>query len=226
MTRTSRLVVLGATGDVGRGVVEAALARGWAVTAVARREQALDELAAEFGPVVEVVAGSIDGDEAAVALAGALDLRPGTSVVNTISVPWSPQRLLSTSYDELVTYFAGYVGAHLSAARALLPRLADRAVYLGVGGGMADFVPRGMAPVSMVQAAQRNLYRGLQAENREAVIRELMIVSKVNGRGNRHEASAEWLTAEQVGERVVAVVGDPEAAGNSGPVVRMTPERP
>ncbi|WP_372505726.1 NAD(P)H-binding protein [Actinomadura madurae] len=106
MTRTSRLVVLGATGDVGRGVVEAALARGWAVTAVARREQALDELAAEFGPVVEVVAGSIDGDEAAVALAGALDLRPGTSVVNTISVPWSPQRLLSTSYDELVTYFA------------------------------------------------------------------------------------------------------------------------
>lgn len=105
------------------------------MTAVARREQALDELAAEFGPVVEVVAGSIDGDEAAVALAGALDLRPGTSVVNTISVPWSPQRLLSTSYDELVTYFAGYVGAHLSAARALLPRLADRAVYLGVGGG-------------------------------------------------------------------------------------------
>lgn len=77
-----------------------------------------------------------------------------------------------------------------------------------------------------MQAAQRNLYRGLQAENREAVIRELMIVSKVNGRGNRHEASAEWLTAEQVGERVVAVVGDPEAAGNSGPVVRMTPERP
>lgn len=39
------------------------------MTAVARREQALDELAAEFGPVVEVVAGSIDGDEAAVALA-------------------------------------------------------------------------------------------------------------------------------------------------------------
>ncbi|WP_236791967.1 NAD(P)H-binding protein [Amycolatopsis sp. GM8] len=223
---TSRLVVLGATGDVGLGVVEAALARGWAVTAVARRKEALDELAAEFGPMVQTLAGSINGDEAAAALADTLDLGPGTSVVNTISGPWPPQRLLSTSYDELVTYFAGYVGAHLSAARALLPRLADGAVYLAVGGGMADFVPRGLAPVSMAQAAQRNLYRGLQAENRDALIRELMIVSKVNGRGNRHEASDEWLTAEQIGQRIVAVVDDPDAADNRGPIVRMTPEKP
>lgn len=223
MTRTSRLVVLGATGDVGQGVVQAACDRGWAVTAVARREQALAELAAEFG--VTTVVGSVNGDEDAAKLADAVEVAAGTSVVNTISVPWAPNRLFSTSYDELVTYFADYVGAHLSAARAFLPRLADGAVYLGVGGGMADFVPRGLAPVSMAQAAQRNLYRGLQAENREALIRELMIVSQVNGRSNRHEAPDEWLTAEQIGARIVAVVADPERDENRGPVLRMTPEK-
>lgn len=222
---TSHLIVLGATGDVGRGVVRAACDRGWSVTAVARRKQALDDLAAEFGAAVATVAGSINGDEAAATLAGALDLGPGTSVVNTISVQWGPQRLLSTTYDELVTYFADYVGAHLSAARAFLPLLAEGAVYLGVGGGMADFVPRGLAPVSMAQAAQRNLYRGLQAENREAVIRELMIVSQVNGRSNRAKASDDWLTAEEIGTRIAAIIDDPEAPENRGPVLRMTPEK-
>jgi NAD(P)-dependent dehydrogenase (short-subunit alcohol dehydrogenase family) len=224
------LVVIGATGDVGRGVVAQSVSRGWRTIAVARAGERLRHLAAEYGPAdaLETVVGNVGGEAAALALAEAVDLTPTTSVVNAISAPWSGSRLAALSWRELSGYLESYLGAHLIAARVFLPRLGAGTVYLGIGGGMADWTAPGLVPVSMAQAAQRVLYQGLDQEFRDfpAAIRELMVVSKVAGHSNRGTADPRWLTDLEVGMRACDIVADPcGSGGRSDVVIKMTMTR-
>jgi hypothetical protein len=77
-----------------------------------------------------------------------------------------------------------------------------------------------MAHVSMSQAAQRMLYRGLGRERREgAEIRELMIVSMVNGESSRQHAKPEWLSDIEIGRHVCAILDAP--ASFPGPILQL-----
>jgi NAD(P)-dependent dehydrogenase (short-subunit alcohol dehydrogenase family) len=215
-----RVIVIGATGDVGRGVVTEALDGGWSVVAVSRRRGSLDELASELvHERLSVQEGSLASDAEAVSLVGKLDLVRTDCIVLSVSTPWRPRPLLSTSVADINQALAENLAPHLAAARAFVPRMSDEAVFLGVGGGMADWVSRDLAPVAIVQAAQRNLYRGLARERAEdgPQIRELLIASMVNGRSNRSKAQDTWVTDVQVGREVCAVLADPLA--HAGPIV-------
>lgn len=223
-----RVIVLGAVGDVGRGVVERAVARGWAVTAVGRRADALRALAGEYpdGAVAVEVA-----DVSTIAGAGDLALTAITeepiAVVNAVSLPWASVPVLDTPYAAAAAYWEAYLGTHLAVLQEVVPRLASHSMLLAVGGGMADFVVPGLAVVSMSQAAQRMLYRALDAElgSRGPAIRELMVVSKVNGHSNRDEAQPGWLTDAEIGERICEIVAAPDADENVGPILKITPTR-
>ena len=79
-----KLIVVGATGGVGRHVVAQALAAGHCVTAVARRPEAIttrhEHLQVVRGDVLALasLAGAIRGHEAVVSALGAPDRRPTT----------------------------------------------------------------------------------------------------------------------------------------------------
>lgn len=224
----ARVVVLGATGDVGRGAVAECLARGHEVVAVARRAEALAELSAEHASTgLRTMVGSIADDAAATALAAELNAGPAAAVVVAISLPWPPRPVLETEYDEVSSYWASYLGAHLAAAKAFLPTLQTDGLLLGIGGGMADFAVPGSAVVSMSQAAQRMLYRTLALEVGAAgpAVRELMVVSKVHGRSNHDSARPEWLTDAQIGARIADIIAEPGAERNAGPILKIVPER-
>ena len=90
-------------------------------------------------------------------------------------------------------------------------------VLLGLGGGLADFVPPGGAHQSMIQAGLRNIYRGLARENKTRIIRQMQIVSMVNGESKRERAEESWLTDRECGEHVCAIVERPTEF--KGPVV-------
>lgn len=221
-----RVVVLGATGDVGRGVVEACLARGCDVTAVARSSDGLAQLNA-LHPGLRTATGSVADDDAAAELAGKLDVTPQTAVVVAVSLPWAPRAVLDTEYSEASRYWQSYLGAHLAAAKAFLPALGAGGLFVGVGGGMADFAAAGSAVISMSQAAQRMLYRTLALEVGDTgpAVRELMVVSKVHGHSNRSSAGTGWLTDAQIGERLADIIEDPDAERNRGPIIKILPER-
>lgn len=226
MTGPEDVAVIGATGDVGRGVVRAALERGWRVTAVARRAEPLRDLVNEHPDAsLQVVAGSVEDDAGADLVASRILAERPTAVVTAISLPWPRQPLMRTGYDEIATYLATYLGAHLAVSRAFAPRLPAGSLLLGIGGGMADFVTSGQTPVSMAQAAQRMLYRGLHRELRDSgvSVRELMVVSQVNGHRSRDRAEPGWLTDAEIGHRVCEVIADPEVETNAGPILTIRP---
>lgn len=217
-------VVIGATGDVGSGIVAALLRDGGRVIAIGRDAARLAAWRTEMpddGELI-VVTGCVDTD--ADAARTAADVRaigvPDTVIV-TVNGPVVPTAVADLTSEELARALADNLLLHHAATRAFLPLLPRDGVLLGIGGGMADVVYPGMAATSMNQAAQRVLYHYLagapEAEGRH--VRELMLCSMIAGKRTAAIAEPHWITADEVGSHVVAVLAD--LAGFSGPILML-----
>jgi NAD(P)-dependent dehydrogenase (short-subunit alcohol dehydrogenase family) len=217
------IAILGATGDIGRAVTAEALQRGWHVTAVGRdpgRLAALrDELAA---PRLRTVTGSVATERLAQELLRALPAGQLGGIVAAVNGPKVRRPLAEWTDADLMALLQADLIPHFIAAKAFTAALPDGAVYLGIGGGMADFVARGNGHNSMVQAAQRMMFRTLARELRPdgVHVREIMVASMVNGRSTRSKARPEWLTAEEIAGTVCDVLADP--AAYPGPIITMS----
>jgi len=209
----NNLLIVGATGDVGQGLVAAALQSGRTVLAASRSAEKLQALA-DRHPGLRVAAGSLDSEaaavrlwEAAVAAIGGVD-----AVVVSVNAPTAAAPLRSLSAEDIAAVLAANLLTHLNAVRAFAPRLAPSGLYVGVGGGMADFVAPGLAHLSMAQAALRMMYRGFAREYREGpLMRELLIASMVNGQSKRDRAEESWITDIECGRHLCALLDDPAA---------------
>ena len=133
------VVVLDATGVVGRGVVAAALQAGRPVIAVGTDPAALDALARRSGPGMTTLAGSARDEAAAARLADGL--RALRRPVGGVIVPLQPLALRGRALDlpaqEACRHFESALCPQLAAARHLLPLLAEGgrgAGYVLIGG--------------------------------------------------------------------------------------------
>jgi NAD(P)-dependent dehydrogenase (short-subunit alcohol dehydrogenase family) len=222
-------LVIGAAGDVGRGVSGALAAAGWQVLCSGRSEESLRDVADEVARLApDAQLSTLVGDLATEAGARDLADRAGVdqvdAVVTTVGAPWPATPLAECTFDGIAEYFDRYLRLHFNAAKVFLPLMKPNAVYLAVGGGMADAVFPQLAPLSMTQAAQRNLIRGFAKESRESGvhIRELMIASNVNGLSTRDAAKPDWLTDQEIGSRAVEIVSDIDAYPKT--IITMSPQ--
>ena len=224
MVKHGRLLVIGATGDVGLGIVSAALASGRSVVAAGRSADKLDELAAsEASERLAVIVGDIATEAGATALWEEAVTKFGgiDAVVVAVNAPARLQPLMEMDVDELSAIAAANLFTHFIAAKTFLPRLSDDGLCIGIGGGTADFIVPKMTFISMMQAALRMMYRGIARERKGgAELRELMIVSMVNGRSKRERAQPEWLTEIEVGRHVCAILDRPDEF--PGPILKLT----
>jgi NAD(P)-dependent dehydrogenase (short-subunit alcohol dehydrogenase family) len=208
------LLVVGASGDVGRGIVEAAMLSGRRVVAAGREAGRLEPLRNLGGPErLALASGDLAGETAALRLWEAAHGAFGevSDVVVSVSAANAAAPLLTRSLEDMAAVLAGNVLTHFVAAKVFLPRLPQAGLLIGIGGGTADFIFPGMAPVSMGQAALRMLYRGLAKECKAgAQPRELLIVSMVAGQSNRAAAQPDWVTDREVGTHVCAILDAPE----------------
>lgn len=214
----ARILVIGAAGDVGQGIVAAANARGWQVVAAGRTKAKLDALAAQYPGVIPLV-GDVGSPEAAAALMQLANAALGglDGVVVSVNAPASFRPLFDNDEESLVALFRSNIVSHFHAAKAALDVLAPDGVLLGLGGGMADWVPPNGTHQSIVQAGLRNFYRGLAKEFRDRNIRQMQIVSMVNGPSKREIAQESWLTDLECGAHACAILHNPGAF--KGPVV-------
>jgi NAD(P)-dependent dehydrogenase (short-subunit alcohol dehydrogenase family) len=221
---TGTVVVIGASGDVGSGIATVLAAAGWRVIIVGRDPVKLVERRATLpadGDIVSI-GGSVANDEDAAALVAKVTVVSVPDVVIvTVNGPHSTVEVADLTAGTSARVFAANLNPHLVAARAFLPVMPAGGVFLGIGGGMADFVFPGMTAVSMAQAAQRVFYRYLAASKlaEERHVRELILASMIAGRRTAAIAEPHWVTAEEVGRHVLAVLGDLSAF--EGPVLTL-----
>jgi len=208
------VVVLGATGGVGRGVVEAALASGRPVIAVARDKAGLQCLRGQFADAdLSIVPGSISSDSDGERLARALRKlgRPIDGVVAAVCGNAPRGRLLDHPAAFLRQTLDDDLLPHLAAARHLLPLLAQAGrtgTYVLIGGPGADRPWAGYGHRSIATAALRMLARVLHEEARSIGVRVqlLAIDSPVSTDLNRAHACEQWPSALAVGQRALALI--------------------
>jgi NAD(P)-dependent dehydrogenase (short-subunit alcohol dehydrogenase family) len=195
------IAVIGATGEVGGGIVQALLARGHHVTAIARSHAKLTNLAQSLGNPTNLtlVTGSLESDSTAAALVQSLP--PLDAVAVSVNGP----RVTAPIY---------------TAARAFIPILPETGVFLGIGGGSADFILEDGAHLSAAQAGLRMLYRGLALETPNVHVKELTVASVVNSPATRAVAHELWVTDLEIGEHVARIIENPGDFPN--PIWRLT----
>jgi hypothetical protein len=101
-------------------------------------------------------------------------------------------RILDTPTDRLREAFDTNFFSHVIAARALIPALEPHGVYIGINGGLSDFVVPNMGALSMTQSALRSLYSVLAKEaldakagDSKAEVRMLALYGRVAHRRRR-----------------------------------------
>lgn len=209
------ILIIGAAGDVGQGLVAQFLAAGHRVLAVGRNAQRLEDLRNRFTDEapLEVLAGDIANETTAAALRDAVINRLGRldAVIASVTAPHRQRPLDSITANEFAELFRQNVLTHFVAAKTFVPVIEPAGLYLAIGGGMADLLIPRAGHVGVCQAAQRRLFLAFAAEFGERVrVRELMIYSMVAGASNRAKARAEWLTDDEIGRYAVAIFEQPE----------------
>ena len=218
------VLVIGATGDVGQGIVRAVLGRRWTAIAAGR---SMDRLAETFAGQpgsdrLHLCAGSLESEESTAALWEAASTAAGSvdTVVVSVNAPQRVVPLAELPAPELADLLGANLVTHFNAAKVLRPRLPASGLYLGIGGGMADLVIPGNVHASIVQAGLRMMYRGFAREQKDgAALRELMIVSMVNGQKKRAVARPEWVTDDDIGAHVCAIIAAPDLF--PGPILQL-----
>jgi NAD(P)-dependent dehydrogenase (short-subunit alcohol dehydrogenase family) len=236
MRSVKTVLVSGAAGGVGEGVVRALLASGQIrVFATSRSAQRLDELIARLDPGMGALVMPLVGD--AGDFVGAQEIAERARSLGGIDAAvailgrgwWTGGPLLDLPPAEWRSLLDEMLTGHFAFARAVIPLLATRAqsAYLSIGGGAAFEPMRDAGLVSIAAAGQLMLTRILARERDAAPprIRELVINGPVSTRESRHDAQQNWISADDVGRVVAELVFGGETtwkrARSDGPLIIM-----
>ncbi len=225
--------VLGASGAVGNAVTRELLTGGHRVVTISRSAEKLAKIRAAYARThrIEVLQGDVSSDELAATLRDSILEHFGKldGVVSSLGGPEAdaPMRVLDASTAILKKAFDSNFFTHVTAARALIPALNARGVYVGINGGLADFVLPDRGALSMTQSALRSLYRVLAQEAQlpdQVSVRLLELYGLVATDQNRSRQNGDmWIPDEQVGKRVMGILTDP--ASFAGPILSLKSKR-
>jgi 3-oxoacyl-[acyl-carrier protein] reductase len=211
------ILVTGAAGGVGEGIVRALLAGGEAkVLATSRSSQRLDELRRRLAPELRAGFTAIVGDAGdfigaskiaeEVAALGGVD----TAVAILGRGWWTSGPILEVKPAEWTAVLDEMLTGHFAFARAIVPVLANRAgsLYLSIGGGAAFEPMLDAGLVSIAAAGQAMLARILARELGPLPPRiiELVVDGPVNTRESRHSADPAWIRDDDVGRVVTELI--------------------
>lgn len=210
------VLVLGAGGTVGFGVVGALLEAGSPVLAVGRdgpRMQALAEHFADEPGLELMTSGCVVTDADASELVSRLRKRkrPLRAVFASLATPLEGGRLLDKPSDFLRRKLEYDLIPHLAAARQLIPLLGEQegtSHYILLGGPHAECGWAGYGHASITAAALRMLTHVLHEEAKGLGVRvQMLAVDKpVSTPGNSRNACAEWPSALAVGRHAVSLL--------------------
>jgi NAD(P)-dependent dehydrogenase (short-subunit alcohol dehydrogenase family) len=222
------ILVLDATGNIGRAVVQAAVDAGRGVIAASLDYAALKLLKASHpGADLSLLPGSISDDTSAAALAADLrELnRPLAGVIVATCREPERGRVLEQSSQALSQTLEQELMPQLAAARALIPLLGEggrNGSYVVIGGPGSEQPWAGYGHRSIAAAATRMLLRVLHDEARALSVRAQLLAVEMPARtdDNSERACSHWPSALAIGARAVALVYQQESRDPAEAVIR------
>jgi NAD(P)-dependent dehydrogenase (short-subunit alcohol dehydrogenase family) len=222
MTTPNRTVVVaGGTGAVGTGIVRSWLRAGARVVVPSRSAANRATLVAAMSDVASgeliTLEGGLDTPDAATALRDAIWSRVKEVDVAVASIGgWSQgPPLTGVTFDVWERVVRDNLTTHFLAMKAFTPILRTNAgIYVHINGFGAEQAVPGAAPVVAMAAAQKSLTLTLAEELKPVNLRvHEVILGPVNTpwRITNGHSRPEWLTPEEIGERIVALVADASA---------------
>lgn len=227
-TITPAVVVLGAAGVAGQGIVRAAIAAGEPVVAIGAESARLAVLRPvhRVADLVVLEAPITDDADARRLATGLRNLgRPVSGVVDAMSTGTGRGRLLDHPVELIRQRIDEELTPHLAAARHLIPLLAETrrgGTYLFIGGPCGASPWSGYGYRSIGAAALRMLARVLnhEASSLDVRVQMLEVDAPVRGDpGDRH-ACPEWPTADALGRHALDLIGQRITAESARAVVR------
>lgn len=208
------ILVLGAGGDVGRGVVQAAVEAGWPVLAVDQDTAALEALQRRYeGAALLTIPAAITRDADAAQLATLVNAHAGAgvaAVVASIGGRHDCARLLDQPADMLRDTLDQDLMPQLFAARHLLPLLPRDGTggYVLIGGPGGDYPWAGYGHCSIAAAALRMMARVLhdEAAGQGVRVQLLALDAPLHTESNTAQAGTAWPKALAVGQRALAML--------------------
>jgi NAD(P)-dependent dehydrogenase (short-subunit alcohol dehydrogenase family) len=219
-TISAPIVIVGATGTIGRAVVCELAAAGQPVVAVAPRRDRLERLLEDAAPgTIVPIVGNVTGEADAARLAVRLrELgRPLAGVVvafphgRSAEIGVDRGRVLDLSTAELADCLKQTLLAQHALARHLVPLLAEsgrNARYVIVGGPGSETPWAGYGHRSVAMAATRMLARVLHDEATASGVRVQLVSidSPVRGEQPGDHECPEWPAASDVARSVVRLL--------------------
>jgi NADP-dependent 3-hydroxy acid dehydrogenase YdfG len=215
--RGKTVVVVGATGAVGEGVVEALIQAGASVVATSRSREKLETLKAQIGTtsVLRTVVGGFGSEQEATDLVCAIGncVAQIDGAIASIGSWWQGPPLTGTALADFEKVMFERLTAHFLAAKSLVPLILKRpgGFYFLIGGASAEFPIAGSGPVSISGAAQVMLTKVLRTEAKDQPIRiqELMIWTTIATRMHGGKADPAWITPGDIARHIAALIDDP-----------------
>jgi NAD(P)-dependent dehydrogenase (short-subunit alcohol dehydrogenase family) len=232
--KTRRTVcVLGASGHVGNAILRQLLTDGHRVVAISRSAEKLQRIKSDHSGEqgLETLIGDVSSDTVADQLRMAIMARFGKphAIVSSLSSPSAdaPMRILDTPTNQLRAAFETNFFSHVTAAVALLPALQPGGTYVGISGGLSDFLVPTMGAISMTQSALRTFYsvaaqEALDGKGSMPHVRMLALYGLVAV----DESAAKddgWILGRQIGVRVSEIIARP--AEFPGPLLSIKAKR-
>ncbi len=224
---SSPILIVGATGAVGRGLVAAAVAARRPVIACARNPHRLEALrAAHPRADLTLLPGSVAVDERAARLVEAIQAlgRPLGGVMVAVRGGARRGRLVEQPAAALRRTLDRNLQPHLVAARHLLPLLTTGGRgggYVLVGGPGGDSPWAGYGTYSIAASALQMLARVLHDEARTHEVRvQLLLVGRpVRPDDASAPACPQWPTATEIGRRALDLIDRVDRGAAALPVV-------
>jgi NAD(P)-dependent dehydrogenase (short-subunit alcohol dehydrogenase family) len=221
------VVVLGAASAVGRGAVQAAIGADRRVVAVDADRSELAGLRALY-PAPDLITRTArfasDAESARFAAWLRSADRPIDGVIDAMPAGPGRGRVLDRPTDALRDTLATDLLPHLSAARSLIPLLADArrgGSYVLIGGPGSEAAWLNYGGRSIAAAALRMLAGVLHDEAQALDVRVQMLLLETPVRGETCAAHQcpHWLVADAIGERALQLMERDGAGKPAHPVV-------
>ena len=226
--RDKTILVLGAAGGIGEGIVDELLRAGARVLAVSRTDARLDQLAEQLARPrrLQLIVGDVGSEAAVSALLESVKRSAPRldGAVASIGSWWQGPPLTSTALADWNAVLAERLTSHFLAAKYFIPFIAEtspRGFYLSIGGSTAEVAVPNSGPVSVASAAQVMLTKVLRAEAGPGAVRiqELMIWTTIATRVHGGKVDPSWITPNDVGRHIIALMASEAAARE--PIVHL-----